>query len=107
MFTEKNIVGTIGYSNIFPATVKLIADGRIKADGWVTKKVALIGDCCNLNCNSPILHHISVDSPGFMIITAASSIPMVKTLPIGSRARSISSLCSKRISPKSAVSPAK
>lgn len=41
VFAEKKMVGTIGYRHIFPSTVKLMADGRIKADGWITKKVAL------------------------------------------------------------------
>ncbi len=39
VFSEKNIVGTIAYNKLYPATTALMADGRIKAEGWVTKKI--------------------------------------------------------------------
>lgn len=38
---EKKIVGTICYNENFPATIKFMDDGRIKADGWITKKIHL------------------------------------------------------------------
>ncbi|WP_024620672.1 2,3-butanediol dehydrogenase [Metaclostridioides mangenotii] len=41
VFTEKKIVGTLAYRHEFPATVALMDDGRIKADGYITKKVYL------------------------------------------------------------------
>lgn len=41
VFTEKKVVGTIAYKDLFPATVALMSDGRIKADGWITKKIHL------------------------------------------------------------------
>ena len=41
VFTEKEIVGTIAYRHIFPATMALMADKRISTDGWITKKITL------------------------------------------------------------------
>ena len=41
VFTEKRIVGTLAYRHEFPATVALMTDGRIKAEGYITKRVAL------------------------------------------------------------------
>lgn len=41
VFSEKKIVGTIAYNKLFPATIALMADGRIKAEGWITKKISL------------------------------------------------------------------
>ena len=41
VLTEKKIVGSICYCNDFPATIAMMADGRIKADGYITKRVAL------------------------------------------------------------------
>ncbi|MBU3207141.1 2,3-butanediol dehydrogenase [Clostridium algidicarnis] len=41
VFSEKNIVGTIGYRHEFPATIAQMSDGRIKADGYITKKISL------------------------------------------------------------------
>lgn len=38
---EKSIVGTIAYNNDFDKTLKFMADGRIQATGWVTKKIHL------------------------------------------------------------------
>lgn len=37
--TEKKIVGSICYAGDFPSTIALMADGRIKADGLITKKI--------------------------------------------------------------------
>jgi len=41
VFTEKNIVGTIAYRNEFPATIAQMNDGRIKVEGYITKKISL------------------------------------------------------------------
>ncbi|WP_461205006.1 2,3-butanediol dehydrogenase [Clostridium sp. DL1XJH146] len=41
VFSEKRIVGTIAYRHEFPATIALMNDERIKAEGYVTKKVLL------------------------------------------------------------------
>lgn len=41
VFTEKKIVGTLAYRHEFPATMALMKDGRIKTDGYITKKIAL------------------------------------------------------------------
>lgn len=41
VFTEKELIGTIAYRNVFPATMELMADGRISSDGWITKKITL------------------------------------------------------------------
>ena len=38
---EKSIVGTIAYNNDFDKTLKFMADGRMQATGWVTKKIHL------------------------------------------------------------------
>lgn len=41
VFSEKKIVGTIAYRHEFPATIALMSDGRVKAEGYITKKVYL------------------------------------------------------------------
>lgn len=41
VFSEKRVVGTIAYRHEFPATIAQMADGRIKAEGYITAKVAL------------------------------------------------------------------
>ncbi|SHE30846.1 2,3-butanediol dehydrogenase [Clostridium fallax] len=41
VFTEKKIVGTIAYRNEFPAVIAQMADGRIKATEYITKKISL------------------------------------------------------------------
>lgn len=41
VFSEKNVVGTIAYRHEFPATIAQMSDGRVKADGYITKKIAL------------------------------------------------------------------
>jgi (R,R)-butanediol dehydrogenase/meso-butanediol dehydrogenase/diacetyl reductase len=41
VFTEKNIIGTMGYRNAYPSTIALMSSGKIKAEGWVTKKIHL------------------------------------------------------------------
>ncbi|OPD26536.1 butanediol dehydrogenase [Clostridium botulinum] len=41
VFTEKKIVGTLAYRHEFLATMALMKDGRIKTDGYITKKIAL------------------------------------------------------------------
>jgi len=41
VFTEKKIVGTLAYRHEFPATMALMKDGRIKTEGYITKKIAL------------------------------------------------------------------
>lgn len=41
VFTEKKIVGTIAYRHEFPATIAQMSDGRIKAEGYITKKIVL------------------------------------------------------------------
>lgn len=41
VFQEKKMVGTLAYRDLFPAAIKMLADGRIKADGWITKKIDL------------------------------------------------------------------
>lgn len=41
VFSEKKIVGTLAYRHEFPATIALMNDGRIKAEGYITKKIAL------------------------------------------------------------------
>jgi len=41
VFTEKKIIGTLAYRHEFPATIALMSDGRIKADGYITKKIHL------------------------------------------------------------------
>lgn len=41
VFSEKKIVGTIAYRHEFPATITQMSDGRVKAEGYITKKIAL------------------------------------------------------------------
>jgi (R,R)-butanediol dehydrogenase/meso-butanediol dehydrogenase/diacetyl reductase len=41
VFSEKKIVGTIAYRHEFPATIAQMSDGRIKAKGYITKRIAL------------------------------------------------------------------
>ncbi|OOM75928.1 sorbitol dehydrogenase [Clostridium puniceum] len=41
VFTEKKVVGTLAYRHEFPATIAQMKDGRIKAEGYVTKKIHL------------------------------------------------------------------
>lgn len=41
VFTEKKIIGTLAYRHEFPATMAQMKDGRIKAEGYVTKKIHL------------------------------------------------------------------
>lgn len=41
VFTEKKIMGTLAYRHEFPATIALMSDNRIKAEGYVTKKIHL------------------------------------------------------------------
>lgn len=39
VMTEKKIVGSICYCNDFPSTIAMMGDNRIKADGYITKKI--------------------------------------------------------------------
>lgn len=41
VFSEKKIVGTIAYRHEFPATIAQMSDGRVKAEGYITKKIDL------------------------------------------------------------------
>ncbi len=41
VFSEKKIVGTLAYRHEFPATIALMNDGRIKAEGYITKRILL------------------------------------------------------------------
>lgn len=41
VFSEKKIVGTLAYRHEFPATIAQMNDGRIKAEGYITKKISL------------------------------------------------------------------
>ena len=41
VFTEKKVVGTLAYRHEFPSTIALMNDGRIKTDGYITKRIAL------------------------------------------------------------------
>lgn len=41
VLTEKEVIGTIAYRDIFPATMALMADGRISTTGWITGKTNL------------------------------------------------------------------
>ncbi|WP_446899668.1 2,3-butanediol dehydrogenase [Clostridium sp. LBM24168] len=41
VFTEKKIVGTLAYRHEFPAAIALLNSGRIKTDGYITKKISL------------------------------------------------------------------
>ena len=39
VFSEKKVIGSICYCNDFPSTIAMMADNRIKADGYITKKI--------------------------------------------------------------------
>ncbi|MCK4260446.1 MAG: 2,3-butanediol dehydrogenase [Halanaerobiales bacterium] len=39
VLSEKKIVGTLAYNKLYPSTIALMADNRIKAEGWITKKI--------------------------------------------------------------------
>jgi (R,R)-butanediol dehydrogenase/meso-butanediol dehydrogenase/diacetyl reductase len=41
VLSEKEVIGTIAYRHIFPATMQLMADGRISTQGWITEKIKL------------------------------------------------------------------
>ena len=41
VFTEKKVVGTLAYRHEFQATMALMKDGRIRANGYITKKIHL------------------------------------------------------------------
>lgn len=41
VFGEKKIVGTLAYRHEFPSVIALMNDERIKAEGWITKRIAL------------------------------------------------------------------
>lgn len=41
VFSEKKIIGTLAYRHEFPATIAQMSDGRIKAEGYITKKIHL------------------------------------------------------------------
>lgn len=41
VFSEKKIIGTLAYRHEFPATIAQMNDGRVKAEGYITKKVFL------------------------------------------------------------------
>lgn len=41
VLTEKKIVGSICYCNDFPSTIAMMADNRIRAEGYITKRIAL------------------------------------------------------------------
>lgn len=41
VFSEKKIVGTLAYRHEFPATIAQMSDGRIKAEGYITKRILL------------------------------------------------------------------
>lgn len=41
VLTEKTIVGSICYNNNFPTVIEMMGDGRIPANGYITKKIAL------------------------------------------------------------------
>ncbi|NMM63559.1 2,3-butanediol dehydrogenase [Clostridium sp. P21] len=41
VFSEKKVVGTLAYRHEFPATIAQMSDGRVKAEGYITKKVLL------------------------------------------------------------------
>lgn len=41
VLTEKNIVGSICYCNDFPKVIDLMANGKIPAKGYITKKISL------------------------------------------------------------------
>lgn len=39
VFSEKKVVGTLAYRHEFPATIAQMSDERIKAEGYITKKI--------------------------------------------------------------------
>lgn len=41
VLTEKKIVGSICYCNDFPSTIAMMGDNRIKAEGYITKRIHL------------------------------------------------------------------
>lgn len=41
VLTEKEIIGTIAYKNVFPAVMSMIDDGRIDAKKMITEKISL------------------------------------------------------------------
>ncbi len=41
VFTEKKLVGTLAYRHEFPAAIAQMSDNRIKAEGYITKKIHL------------------------------------------------------------------
>jgi len=41
MFFEKQVVGAIGYSDEFPATIALLADGRLRGEPLISAKIGL------------------------------------------------------------------
>lgn len=41
VLTEKKIIGSICYCNDFPSTIAMMADNRIKAEGYITKRIAI------------------------------------------------------------------
>lgn len=41
LFTEKTILGTLGYRHEFPMTLALLKDGRIEGSKYITKKIFL------------------------------------------------------------------
>ena len=41
VFSEKKIIGTLAYRHEFPATIVQMNDGRVKAEGYITKKIYL------------------------------------------------------------------
>ncbi|KEH85970.1 butanediol dehydrogenase [Clostridium novyi A str. 4540] len=41
VFSEKKIVGTLAYRHEFPSIIAQMNDGRIKAEGYITKKISL------------------------------------------------------------------
>lgn len=41
VFQEKKIIGTLAYRHEFPSTIALMADKRVKAEGYITKRIAL------------------------------------------------------------------
>lgn len=41
VFSEKKIIGTLAYRHEFPSVISLMADNRVKAEGYITKKILL------------------------------------------------------------------
>ena len=41
VFQEKKMVGSLCYRNQFPAAIKMLADGSVKGDEWITRKIHL------------------------------------------------------------------